>query len=76
MALKLETKSILNKEVRTVDGLSHGFVWGQTMTHITVVEGGWKYVIPTSLITGFHGGTVFLSITKMEMIKYRVEFNN
>lgn len=70
MSMKFDSRHILNKGVETSDGVLHEYIVSQSDKDITLMEGVWrtrKYVIPKSLIKGFDGSTVFLSIPDREL---------
>ncbi len=73
MEIKLDPRRIINKAIMTKDNYPHSSVVGTTSDSIIVVEGSvraHKYIIPKSLIVGFDGSYIHLSITESELSKY------
>jgi hypothetical protein len=74
--INLDSKRILNRSIITSDGYIHGVIVGQTDKELILIEGVFrprKYAIPKSAVTNFDGSFVYISISDMDLEKYRVK---
>ncbi|HEU4605671.1 MAG TPA: hypothetical protein VFS46_05475 [Nitrososphaera sp.] len=69
----LHWERVIHKNVRSKDGVDIGNIISESGDTFTVMQGtSREYNIPKSVVDGFNGSEVFLSIPYAEVMTYKV----
>jgi hypothetical protein len=69
----LHWERVIHKNVRSSDGMDVGNIISEAGDTVTIMQGASReYNIPKSVVQGFNGSEVFLSIPYNELMKYKV----
>lgn len=69
----LHWERVIHKNVRSSDGTDIGNIISEAGDTVTIMQGASReYNVPKSVVDGFNGSEVFLSIPYAQVLRYKV----